>query len=50
MKALSARAVIVATLGVLLVVWLGRPVCTHGSAGSTLPEFRALTSFPTVVI
>jgi hypothetical protein len=44
MKALFARAFIAAAVSVLLVMWLGRPVCTGATAGSTHPQFRAFTS------
>lgn len=52
MRALSACAFSAAAVGVLLAVMVVvlRPPCTGATAGSTLHEFRAPTSLPTVLI
>jgi len=51
MKAYSTRAFVVVAVSTLLVVWASRlPACTGAPSGTNLPEFRALTSFPAVVI
>ena len=51
MKALATRAFIVVAVSTLLVVWASRlAACTGPTAGSMLPEFRALTSLQAVVI
>ena len=51
MKAYATRAFVVVAVSMLLVVWASRvAACTGATAGSNLPEFRALTSFQAVVI
>lgn len=50
MNTLSTRAFIAAAVSVLLVIWVGHPASTCATADSSLPEFRALTSIPAIVI
>ena len=51
MKAFATRAFVVVAVSTLLVVWAARvSACTSATAGSNLPEFRALTSFQALVI
>jgi hypothetical protein len=51
MKTFATRAFVVVAVSMLLVVWASRlAACTGETAGSMLPEFRALTSIQAVVI
>ena len=51
MKAFATRAFVVLAVSMLLVVCASRvAACTGATTRSTLPEFRALTSIPAVVI
>ena len=51
MKTYATRAFVVVAVSTFLVVWASRvSACTGATAGSMLPEFRALTSIPAVVI
>ena len=51
MKALATRAFVVLAVSMLLVVWASRlAACTGATAGSMLPELRALISPQVVVI
>ena len=51
MKTYATRAFVVVAVSMMLVVWASRvSACTGVSAGSNLPEFRALTTFQAVVI
>ena len=51
MKALATRAFVVVAVSMLLVVWASRlAACTGATTRSMLPELRALTTFPAVVI
>jgi hypothetical protein len=51
MKAYATRALVVVTVSMVLVVWASRlAACTGATAGSILPEFRALAITPSMVI
>jgi len=51
MKTFATRAFVVVAVSMCLVVWASRvAACNGATAGSNLPEFRALTSFQAVVI
>ena len=44
------RAFIAVAVGLALALWMLRPACTDPSVNAMLPEFRALTGIPTLVI
>jgi hypothetical protein len=44
------RAVVAVAIGLLLALWVLRPVCQEPSVNTMLPEFRALAGIPTLVI
>jgi hypothetical protein len=51
MKAYSTRALVMLAVSMLLVVWASRlAACTGATDSSLLPEFRALTRVPAMVI
>lgn len=45
-----ARAFIAVALGMMLALWVLRPLCTDPSVRTALPELRALAGIPTLVI
>jgi hypothetical protein len=44
------RAFIAVALGLLFALWMLRPACTSPRVNAELPEFRALTGIPSLVI
>jgi hypothetical protein len=44
------RAFIAVAAGMLLAIWVLRPICTNPSVRTMLPEHRALAGIPTLVI
>ena len=49
-EAQMTRAFIAVALGLMLALWMMRPACVHPSVNAMLPEFRALTGIPSLVI
>jgi hypothetical protein len=44
------RAFIAVAAGMLLAIWVLRPICNNPSVRTMLPEHRALAGIPTLVI
>jgi len=44
------RAFVALAIGLMLALWVLRPICQKPSAHTMLPEFRALAGIPTLVI
>jgi hypothetical protein len=44
------RAFIAVAIGFLLAMWVLRPMCTDPNVRTALPELRALSGVPTLVI
>ena len=49
-EAQVTRACIAVAVGLLLALWLLRPACTSPDVRTALPELRALSGVPTLVI
>ena len=44
------RAFIAVAIGLLLAIWVLRPICASPNVRTALPELRALSGVPTLVI
>jgi len=44
------RAFIAVAIGLLLAIWVLRPICANPNVRTALPELRALSGVPTLVI
>ena len=44
------RAFIAVAIGLLLAIWVLRPICVSPNVRTALPELRALSGVPTLVI
>ena len=44
------RAFIAVAIGLLLAIWVLRPICAGPNVRTALPELRALSGVPTLVI
>ena len=44
------RAFVAVAIGLLLAIWVLRPICTSPNVRTALPELRALSGVPTLVI
>jgi hypothetical protein len=49
-EAQVTRACIAVAVGLLLALWLLRPACTSPDVRTALPELRALSGVPSLVI
>ena len=44
------RAFVAVAIGLLLAIWVLRPICVSPNVRTALPELRALSGVPTLVI
>ena len=44
------RAFVAVAIGLLLAIWVLRPICANPNVRTALPELRALSGVPTLVI
>jgi hypothetical protein len=45
-----ARAFVAVVVGLVLAIWVLRPICANRSVGAMLPEHRVLAGIPSLVI
>jgi len=44
------RAIVAVAIGLVLAIWVLRPLCTNPGVGAMLPEYRVLAGIPDLVI